>query len=547
MINRIVQLAENSRAPVKLALALLFVLLVLAVYALVWFTGGIKYVYSHTMYLVIISSALILGVRGGVTYALLGGIALGPLMPIDVVTGERQEAINWLYRLFYFVLVGFLVGGFSELTRKHLRQVKWQLEHNAITRLPNRNRLYHDLDNDELSRPRRLYLVFVANLQELELRLGADVREVMIGTLVERMRKHLSGDITLYHVRANHIALLIRDSEGDAFSQILGELSAVSSEPVLFENVPLIPVCVTGSVDIDGGATGVREYLRRAEICVVQARSRGILYLHYSPGLEESSRRNVELLGLLKGAMDSEALHLQYQPKYALQDHRITGMEALLRWHDTKRGFIGPASFIPVVENSQLIRPLTLWVIRRALLDLKQLQQEQLAISQVAINVSASNLLDPQFIRDVAQVMKETDAEPSCIELEVTETGIMRDFEFCCRQISSLRSLGFRIALDDFGTGYSSLQYLDRIPFTSVKLDQAFIRELRQHDSKQIIVNAAIRITHDLNAHAVAEGIEDYETESLLSEMDCDAGQGFHFSRPLTLDKLREFMGRQAA
>src|SRR5690606_10789941 len=175
MIRQIVQLADSSRGPVKLALALLFALLVLAVYALVWFTGGIKYVYSHTMYLVIISAALLLGVRGGVAYGLIGGIALGPLMPIDVVTGERQEAINWLYRLCYFVLVGFLVGGFSELTRKHLRHVKWQLQHNPLTRLPNRNRLYHDLEGSDPGVPRRLYLLFVANLQELELRLGADV------------------------------------------------------------------------------------------------------------------------------------------------------------------------------------------------------------------------------------------------------------------------------------------------------------------------------------------------------------------------------------
>lgn len=547
MIRQIVQLADSSRGPVKLALALLFAVLVLAVYALVWFTGGIKYVYSHTMYLVIISSALLLGVRGGIAYALLGGIALGPLMPIDVVSGERQDAINWLYRLFYFVLVGFLVGGFSELTRKHLRHVKWQLEHNPLTRLPNRNRLYHDLEGGDPGVPRRLYLLFVANLQELELRLGADVREAMIGTLVERLRTQFSSNDQLYHVRANHIALLVSDTDGDNFAQVLKALSAASSEPVMFEHVPLLPVCVTGSVNIDGSVSEVRDYLRKAEICVIQARSRGILHLHYSPGLEESSRRNVELLGMLKVALDTEALHLQYQPKYSLRDRRITGMEALLRWHDTQRGFIGPASFIPVVENSQLIRPLTLWVIRRALLDLKQLQQEQLGINQVAINISASNLLDPQFIRDLAAVMKETDVEPSCIELEVTETGIMRDFEFCCRQISSLRSLGFKIALDDFGTGYSSLQYLDRIPFTSVKLDRAFIRDLRQHDSKQIIVNAAIRITHDLNADAVAEGIEDKETEILLNEMQCDSGQGFHFSRPLTLEKLRDFVGRQAA
>lgn len=546
MIHRIVQLAESSRPPVKWALAFLFAALVVAVYALVWFTGGIKYVYSHTMYLVIISAALLLGARGGVAFALLGGIALGPLMPIDVVTGERQEAVNWLYRLFYFLLVGFLVGGFSELTRKHLSQMKWQLEHNPVTSLPNRNSLWQDLEEPSpLSR--RLYLVFVANLPELELRLGPEVREEVISTLESRMRLALGYTSRYYHVRANHIALLVHDSLEDGFASVLKELARVTNEPVMYQGIPLIPSCVTGSADIDGQVANVQEYLRKTEVCVAQARSRGIGHLHYSSGLEEMSRRNVEVLGLLKVAMDSEALHLQYQPKYSLLDRRITGIEALLRWHDEHRGPIGPASFIPVAENSQLIRPLTLWVIRRALQDLQQLRQENLGLSQVAINISASNLLDPHFIRDLVHVMKETNAEPSSIELEVTETGIMRDFEFCCRQISSLRSLGFKIALDDFGTGYSSLQYLDRIPFTSVKLDQAFIRELRQHDSKQIIVNAAIRITHDLGAHAVAEGIEDKETEALLSDMNCDAGQGFYFSRPLTMDRLREFVGRQAA
>lgn len=331
MIRQIVQLADSSRGPVKLALASLFALLVLAVYALVWFTGGIKYVYSHTMYLVIISAAVLLGVRGGVAYALLGGIALGPLMPIDVVTGEQQEAINWLYRLCYFVLVGFLVGGFSELTRKHLRQVQWQLEHNAITHLPNRNRLYQDLASADPTVPRRFYLVFVANLQELELRLGADVREAMIGALVERIQDQFGAGMRLYHVRANHVGLLVEDDREEAFTTVPGKLAAATGSPVMFGNVPLIPACVTGSVDLDGAVANSREYLRRAEICVAQARSRGILYLHYTSGLEASSRRNVELLGLLKVALDTDALHLQYQPKYSLKDRRITGMEALLR------------------------------------------------------------------------------------------------------------------------------------------------------------------------------------------------------------------------
>lgn len=543
MIRQLVEIADNSRPAHKAIMFLCFVALVLGVYALVWMTGGIKYVYSHSMYLVIIAAAMLLGTRGGLLFGLIGGIALGPFMPIDTLTGEQQETVNWLYRLIYFVLVGTLVGAFSELTRKHLRQISWQLEHNPVTTLPNRYRLERDFEaenTDDVSL--RLYLILIANLPELELRLGAGVRESIIRTMVSRLQATLSCHFSCYHVRSNHIALLVQDCDDDDSEAMFSELRQATQEPVMYQGIPLIPVCVYGCTDIDGQAEGAIEYLRRTEVCVIQARSRHIDFLPYSAGLEEMTRRNVELLGMLKVALDNDALHLDYQPKYDLKSQRVIGMEALLRWHDENRGMISPASFIPVVENSQLIRPLTCWVITRAIKDLQRLRDSGSALDSVAINISASNLLDPGFIGDLERIMKDSAADAGLIELEVTETSIMRDMDFCREQIRLLREMGISVSLDDFGTGYSSLQYLDRIPFSCVKLDQSFIRELRQFESKQNIVHTAISMVHQLGSITVAEGIEDAETEALLRDMQCDAGQGYYFSRPLAFNQIQGFL-----
>lgn len=542
MIRQLLEIADNSRPAHKLALGLSFVLLVLGVYALVWMTGGIKYVYSHSMYLVIIAAALLLGTRGGLLFGLIGGVALGPFMPIDTLTGEQQETVNWLYRLIYFVLVGTLVGAFSELTRKHLRQISWQLEHNPVTTLPNRYRLGRDFEAEDIDNVSlRLYLIFIANLPELELRLGAGVRESMIRETVSRLQSTLSYRFNSYHVRSNHIALLMWDCHDDT-GAIFNELRQATQEPVMYQGIPLMPVCVYGCTDIDGRAEGALEYLRRTEVCVIQARSHHVDFLPYSAGLEEMTRRNVELLGLLKVALDNEVLHLNYQPKYDLKSRRVIGMEALLRWHDENRGAISPASFIPVAENSQLIRPLTCWVIARALKDLQRLRDGGIALESVAINISTSNLLDPGFVGDLERVMKDSGTDAGLIELEVTETSIMRDVDFCREQIRKLRELGIRVSLDDFGTGYSSLQYLDRIPFSCVKLDQSFIRELRQFERKQNIVYTTIDMVHQLGSTVVAEGIEDAQTEALLRDMECDAGQGYHFSHPLDFGRLRGFL-----
>jgi EAL domain-containing protein (putative c-di-GMP-specific phosphodiesterase class I)/GGDEF domain-containing protein len=434
------------------------------------------------------------------------------------------------------------VGAFSELTRKHLRQTRWQLEHDPVTALPNHYRLARDFEAEDTNNASlRLYLIFIANLPELELRLGGGVRESMIRTTVDRLQSTLSHRFGYYHVRSNHIALLVRDCDDDA-GAILNELRQAAQEPIMYQGIPLIPDCVYGCTDIDGQAEGAMEYLRRTEVCVIQARSRRIDFLPYSVGLEEMTRHNVELLGLLKAALDNDALHLNYQPKYDLKSRRVTGMEALLRWHDENRGAISPASFISIAENSQLVRPLTYWVITRALRDLQRLRDGGIALDSVAVNISAGNLLDSGFIGDMERILKDSGTDAGLIELEVTETSIMRDVDFCREQIRLLREMGIHVSLDDFGTGYSSLQYLDQIPFSCVKLDQSFIRELTQFESKRHIVHATVNLVHQLGSTTVAEGIEDAETEALLRDMQCDAGQGYYFSRPLDFGRIQDFL-----
>ncbi|MEX2365319.1 MAG: EAL domain-containing protein [Pseudohongiellaceae bacterium] len=545
MIKDLIELTGLEHPLLKALCFAFFLILTGLVYWLVYATGGIKYVYSHSMYLVIIASAIVFGIKGGFFFALAGGIALGPVMPIDTLTGEQQETMNWLYRLGFFILVGILVGASSDQIRKYIGLIQWRLKHNLNTGLPNRFSLLEELGTlkvDPEDKPEhRLYLVFLTNLHDLELRLGYKARDVIIAQFTSSLTQNISCRIQYYQANADHIAILTRDSHHDNYRRFSRELDQSTLQPLYYEGIPILLDNIYGSVDIDGSASHPEEYLRKAEVCVIQARSRNADRLHYSPGLEEASRKNIILLGMFKEALDKNSLSLAYQPKYELGSRKIAGMEALLRWNDPDRGYIPPGHFIPIVEGSQLINPLTNWVIQQALSDLSNPGTSKIGLRKVAINISSTNLMNPHFYKEVKNLLQQYHVDPDQLEFEITETALMMDFDFCAKQLLKFSDLGIPISLDDFGTGYSSLEYLDKLPFKSVKVDQVFVRHLLNWESKQHIVRATISLAHDLGSMVVAEGIEDRETETMLETMHCDRGQGYFFSRPLPLTELIAF------
>jgi EAL domain-containing protein (putative c-di-GMP-specific phosphodiesterase class I)/CheY-like chemotaxis protein len=239
------------------------------------------------------------------------------------------------------------------------------------------------------------------------------------------------------------------------------------------------------------------------------------------------------MIKALRVAAERGELQVLYQPLGDLQTGKISGMEALLRWHHPVRGTISPAIFIPVAEESGLIRSIGEWVLRQVCKDLRSWLDKGIAVPHVAVNVSPLQFHDPDLVRQVQSVLAEQSIAPEFIHLEVTESALMDDVGRCEAMLHDLKAIGFKLSLDDFGTGYSSLSYLKRYPFDKVKIDQSFVREIGSNRADTVIAKVIISMAHGLGLRVIAEGVETEAQCEILRSNVCDEIQGYFFSRPV--------------
>ena len=234
-------------------------------------------------------------------------------------------------------------------------------------------------------------------------------------------------------------------------------------------------------------------------------------------------------------------LYLAYQPIISLGTGQLAGVEALLRWNHPVRGLVMPAVIIPSAERTGSILPLGEWVLRQACRDLMQWKRDGLAVPQLAVNVSARQVMGPSFPQTVAAVLKETGADPTALCLEVTESLFLGDTDRAADVMREIKDLGVRLSLDDFGTGYSSLTYLQSFPVDTVKIDRTFTAKITHSKSTRSIVRAVIDLSHVLDMTVVAEGVETPGDLQQVTEMGADFGQGFHFSEPVPSNELSDW------
>jgi diguanylate cyclase (GGDEF)-like protein len=261
----------------------------------------------------------------------------------------------------------------------------------------------------------------------------------------------------------------------------------------------------------------------------------------YRDELDHADSSRLGLLADLRMAVTANALDVHYQPKVDLATGRITGVEALARWHHPSLGPIGPDEFIPLAEQSSLITPLTMLVLRTALRDCETAQRTQGPSYSVAVNIAPRSLLDTSFVDEVARALAVVAVPASSLTLEITETSLMSDPNGSVVALHRLRELGVRVAVDDLGTGYSSLAYLQRLPVDEIKIDRSFLAEFT-HPQARAVVRAIIDLGHGLGRQVVAEGIEDEATYQALRELGCDAAQGFWLARPLPFAELTSLL-----
>jgi EAL domain-containing protein (putative c-di-GMP-specific phosphodiesterase class I) len=256
-------------------------------------------------------------------------------------------------------------------------------------------------------------------------------------------------------------------------------------------------------------------------------------YQFFKPAMKVRAVERQSVEESLRRALQRREFKLQYQPKIDLRTGAITGAEALLRWIHPTRGLVSPVRFIPIAEDCGLILPIGAWVLREACTQARDWLDKGLNFSTIAVNVSAMEFRDDHFLEGVFKILRETGLDPKYLELELTESVLMKRADSTASILQILRERGVKIAIDDFGTGYSSLSYLRKFPVDALKIDQSFVRQISTVGDDTTIVTAVIGMARSLKLRVVAEGVETLEELEFLRAHRCDEAQGFYFSRPL--------------
>jgi EAL domain-containing protein (putative c-di-GMP-specific phosphodiesterase class I) len=279
--------------------------------------------------------------------------------------------------------------------------------------------------------------------------------------------------------------------------------------------------------------------IKNADTAMYQAKASGRkTFQFFTPEMNVSAVERQSVEEGLRNALEDREFVLHYQPIINVKTGAVAGAEALIRWNHPTRGLVSPMTFIPVAEETGLILPIGAWVMREACRQAQSWKHTGLNSGSMAVNVSAIQFRDGNFLEDVFSILRETGLDPHSLELEVTEGVLMKNAEVAASTLKAVRDIGISVSVDDFGTGYSSLSYLRKFPLDVLKIDQSFLRKIHAAPDDSIIVSAIIGMGRAIGLRVVAEGVETAEALEFLKANDCDDAQGYYFSRPVPAEEF---------
>jgi diguanylate cyclase (GGDEF)-like protein len=471
-------------------------------------------------------------------------------------TLENLQSLKYNIYLFLFISSFITIISIYFLMRerkKNDKKLTHQVMHDDLTKLPNRKYaldfLSHAITN--ATRNKTKGAVLFLDLDKFK--------------IINDTYGHKAGDKVLIEV-ANRFTKIIRESDlvarigGDEFLIILNDykglhnidtvckklLSSLRNEiEDIDENTSYAVGLSIGVATFPDDSNNPTELLTFADTAMYATKDTGRNnYTYYDQEMMKKSRKEAKLEEEMHHAIAHDELVLHYQPQVQLSDLKVIGVEALVRWNHPQNGFVMPNDFIPIAENSNLIIDLGYWVLKQACIDFKDWKSQAYDLEYVAVNMSAKQLESTDCVSRVLSILETLDFNPKNLELEITETTLISNFENTIANINTFKSHGIKFSIDDFGTGYSSLSYLKSLHISTLKIDRVFVKDILKDRDDRTIVSAIIAMGHALGYTIIAEGAEEKAEIELLRYLACDTIQGYYFSKPLPAQKLLEFIDK---
>jgi diguanylate cyclase (GGDEF)-like protein/PAS domain S-box-containing protein len=432
-------------------------------------------------------------------------------------------------------------------SRQQIVSLRHQAMHDGLTDLPNRMMLYDRLEVAlNAARDRKgmvaLLLMDLDRFKDVNDTFGHQFGDGLLRQVAFRLQNQLHADDTVARLGGDEFAVVLTSAvDANAVAGTARRILNTLQQPFVVESQVLE---IGGSIGIalypeHGG--DARTLMRRADAAMYAAKQANAGYTFHN---QEQERRSPDELGMaveLRMAIERDEFELYYQPKRHLRSGLMTRAEVLTRWRHPKRGLLMPAAFIPLAERTGIIKPMTEWILDRALRQVREWQLSGAPV-HVAVNVSAKSLQEQTLPTRVQALLDKWSVDPRFLKIEITESSIMADPAHALAIMSMLQSMGVRLSVDDFGTGYSSLTHLRELPIDEIKIDKSFVLGMMTSDADAAIVRTVIDLAHNLGKQVCAEGVENAETMKRLEEMGCDLAQGYWISRPVTAEEFMQWL-----
>jgi diguanylate cyclase (GGDEF)-like protein len=491
------------------------------------------------------------GARSGSAFPLpvhgrIVGVMLFLSAEINTFTPEFVELLQRLADN-----VSFALENFDRADEKHKadERIEYLASHDGLTDLPNRE-LFNGLLRhtiDAARRNARAFALLFIDLDRFKIindSLGHDAGDLLLVEVARRLRGALRASDVVARLGGDEFVVVLEEtSDRNDIEQIAGHLLSVVGQPMQLSGHECHTTASIGIAVYPENGADAATLTKNADIAMYLAKEDGKNGFRFFSG--EIKAQSIERLRLeteLRRAVARQQFSLHYQPKVDMESGQITGVEALLRWKHPELGLVSPAQFIPLAEETGLIVPIGRWVMREACAQNMAWQRRGLRPVSMAVNLSPRQFADEQLLHDVDEAIAASGMSPVLLQLEVTESMVMRNVTRAVRVLDAIQSRGIRLAIDDFGTGYSSMSLMKQFPIDTIKIDRSFVRDLPRDSEDQAIAQAIISMGKALGMTVVAEGVETAEQHAFLRDHRCDEIQGFLFSKPLPPRELEKLL-----